>query len=71
MSPQGEENKGVELTGVRGTAGGGRGALKGSDFQVVKIGLVAVGRIKGPRRETGARGPAHLLTLSECKAVVP
>jgi hypothetical protein len=52
MSPQGEENKGVELTGVPGTAGGGRGALEGSDFQVVKIGLVAVGRIKGPRRKT-------------------
>ena len=50
MSPQGEENKGVELT--PGTAGGGRGALEGSDFQVVKIALVAVGRIKGPRRKT-------------------
>jgi hypothetical protein len=56
MSPQGEENKGVELTGVPGTAGGGRGALEGSDFQVVKIGLVAVGRIKGPRRKDRRQG---------------
>ena len=48
MSPQGEENKGVELTGVRGTTGDGRGALEGSDFQG-EIALVAVGRIKSPQ----------------------
>ena len=34
MSLQGEENKGVELTGVRGTTGDGRGAFEGSDFRL-------------------------------------
>ncbi len=42
-------------------SGGGRGAAAGGDFQIVRIGLLAVGRVKSPRGKPGTRGTRESL----------
>src|SRR6266478_1275822 len=51
-----KKTKGYSSLGCGEQLGGGGGAPARSDFQIVKIGLLAGGRVKSPRRKPRCQG---------------